>query len=362
MARAIGLITANYFTKANSDFTLGRPLASLPVLGRYRMIDFALSNMANCCVRELGVILPGNYRSIVDHLGAGKEWGLDIKNGGLFLLPGSAFGTSVHAGRFLIKDFIDNKPFLERSRVPYVIVSSASFVYNMNYTELVDAHEASGADITVVTAKASQDYDNLASVVSENGKVTSFASTAKLGDHAFMDLFVIGREYLLELLEDYKDVDHLGLFEAIVNDLNTTNVAEFEYAGFSAVVLNCEQYFSTNMAMLDPNVQDKLFPSVDRPILTKTHDTPPAKYSSGCHVANAAVSSGCRIHGTVNTAVLGRNVIVEEGASVSNSIILQGTVISKGAKVENAIIDRNLVIAAGTELRGTADDIYILRR
>jgi glucose-1-phosphate adenylyltransferase len=361
MARAIGLINANYFTKADPAFTLGRPLASLPVLGRYRMIDFALSNMANCCIRNVGVILPTNYRSIADHLGAGKEWSLDRKNGGLFLLPGSAFGTARRTGRFLIKDLLDNKAFLERSRTPYVVVSSASFIYNMSYTELVDAHEASGADVTMVTAKASADYDDMCGVVAEDGRVTGLTSTVKLGDTAFMDLFVIGREFLLELLENYREVEHLDLFVALHDDLKDDNVRTYEYNGYSAAVLNGEQYFATNMALLDPNVQDKLFPA-DRPIITKTHDTPPAKYGSGCHVANAMVSSGDRIHGTVSTSVLGRNVIVEEGASVVNSIILQGVTIAKGAKVENAIIDRNLTIAAGTELRGTQDDIFIQQR
>jgi len=361
MARAIGLITANYFTKADPAFTLGRPLASLPVLGRYRMIDFALSNMANCCIRNVGVILPVNYRSIADHLGAGKEWSLDRKNGGLFLLPGSAFGTARRTGRFLIKDLLDNKAYLERSRTPYVVVSSASFVYNMSYTELVDAHEASGADITMVTAKASADYNDLCAVQVEDGLVKGFAENVKLGDRAFMDLFVIGREYLLELLDTYKEVEHLDLFVALASDLKETKVAEYQYDGYSAVVLDGDQYFATNMALLDPNVQDKLFPA-DRPIITKTHDTPPAKYGSGCHVANAMISSGDRIHGTVNSSVLGRNVIVEEGASVVNSIVLQGVTIARGAKVENAIIDRNLTIAAGTELRGTPDNVFIQQR
>jgi glucose-1-phosphate adenylyltransferase len=361
MARAIGLITANYFTKADSAFTLGRPLASLPVLGRYRMIDFALSNMANCCIRNVGVILPNNYRSIADHLGAGKEWSLDRKNGGLFLLPGSAFGTSRQATRFLLKDFIDNKAFLERSKTPYVVVSGASFIYNMSYTELVDAHEASGAQITVVTAKASQDYEDLMAVVSEDNRVKELRPVVKLGDHAFMDLFVIGREYLLELLDEYKDVEHMSLFEALRDDLKVADIYEYEYDGYSAVILDGQQYFDTNMALLDPNVQDKLFPA-DRPIITKAHDTPPAKYFAGCHVSNAVVSSGDRIFGTVSSSVLSRNVVVEEGASVVNSIILQDVTIKAGAKVENAIIDRSIEIAGGTELRGTPQDIFIKQR
>ena len=154
MAKAIGLITANYSTKFPSPLTDSRPAASIPFLGRYRAVDFALSNMVNCGIRTVGMIMPYNYRSLIDHVGSGREWELTRKSGGLFILPGSAFGTSRTGSRFLLRDLISNKIFLERDSADLVVVSTANWVYNMDYNVLFDAHVASGADITVVTQPA----------------------------------------------------------------------------------------------------------------------------------------------------------------------------------------------------------------
>ena len=199
MAKAIGLITANYSTKFPSALTDSRPAASVPFLGRYRAVDFALSNMVNCGIRTVGMIMPYNYRSLIDHVGSGREWELTRKSGGLFILPGSAFGTSRTGGRFLLRDLIHNKIFLERDKADYVIVSAANWIYNMDYNELIDAHAASGADITVVTQAArDKDVDVCAFEVAD-GRVKGIKHGAVFGDTAFLDCFVVGREKLIEL-------------------------------------------------------------------------------------------------------------------------------------------------------------------
>ena len=114
MDRCIGLITTNYSLKNPSALTESRPPAALPIAGRYRMVDFALSNMVNAGMRTVGLILPSNYRALMDHVESGKDWSLDRKHGGLFNLPGSAFGSTRSGARFLIRDLIDNRVFLDR--------------------------------------------------------------------------------------------------------------------------------------------------------------------------------------------------------------------------------------------------------
>ena len=158
--KAIGVITANYSTKYPTILSEARPAASMPFLGRYRVVDFALSNMVNCGIRTVGIIMPYNYRSLIDHIGSGREWDLNRKKGGLFVLPGSAFGTSRTGSRFLLRDLVHNKTYLERSSADYVVVTSASFVYNADYRKIIEAHENSGADITVLTKKT-EDKENV---------------------------------------------------------------------------------------------------------------------------------------------------------------------------------------------------------
>ena len=155
MEKVIGLITCNYSAKESSALTESRPVASLPYFGRYRLVDFALSNLVNCGIRTVGMVMPYNYRSIIDHTGSGKDWDLDRKNGGLFILPGSAFGTSRTGARFLLRDLIHNKAYFTRSTSNAVIFSTANFAYNVDLDKVYDAHRESGADITVLTKTAS---------------------------------------------------------------------------------------------------------------------------------------------------------------------------------------------------------------
>ena len=156
----------------------------------------------------------------------------------------------------------------------------------------------------------------------------------------------------------YGPTDYLDLFEAMSGDFGRVNVRTYEYDGYVAPIFNKRSYFRANMDLLDPRITAELFPD-DRTVKTKTHDTPPAKFEVGSHVLNSAVSSGDRIYGSVSDTILGRNVIIEAGATVRNSIVMQGCVVKSGARVENAIVDRANVVPAGTELRGTPEDVLI---
>ena len=140
MAKVIGLVTANYYVQNPSDLVAYRPVASMPFLGRYRLVDFALSNMVNAGIRTVGLIMPPNYRSLIDHVGSGKDWGLDRKAGGLFVMPGSNFGTSRLGGRFLVRDLVENKQFLERNTEEYVVLSTCNFIYNIEAHRLWRGH------------------------------------------------------------------------------------------------------------------------------------------------------------------------------------------------------------------------------
>ena len=357
MAKAIGLITANYSTKFPSPLTDSRPAASIPFLGRYRAVDFALSNMVNCGIRTVGMVMPYNYRSLIDHVGSGREWELTRKSGGLFILPGSAFGTSRTGSRFLLRDLAHNKVFLERDNADLAAVSACNWVYNVDYNEIFAAHEASGADITVLTQAARDKDVDVCSFDVVDGRVKGIKHGAAFGDTAFLDCFVVGREKLLELLDWYAANDYLDLFEALAGDYDRVNVQAFDFEGYAAPIFNKDTYFKANMDMLDPKITHELF-SV-RPIATKAQDNQPAKVVSGAVITNSRISGSCRIYGTVTNSILGRGVVVEKGAVVNNAIIMQGCTIKSGAHVEYAIVDRNNLVPEGTELCGTESAIFI---
>lgn len=358
MKNFIGLITANYSTKHPGILAETRPIASMPFLGRYRVLDFALSNIVNSGARTVGLIMPYNYRSIIDHVGSGRDWDLDRKQGGLFVLPGSAFGTSRTGSRFLLRDIEANRAFLKRATSEYVVVSSASFVMTINYNDVIRAHEESGADITVVTKKTSHADVDVVGFKCENDRVMSVVHGVEFGDCAFLDCFVIGRELLLQMLDWYAQSDYLDLFEAMCDDFSRVHVHTYNFSGYVAAIFNKNTYFKSNMDLLNPEIIKELFP-VDWPVRTKTHDNAPAKFEQGSHVCNSRISGSCRIYGTVINSILGRGVVVKHGATVSDAIVMQSCIIEQGARIEHAIVDRNVHVPASCELRGTPTAILV---
>ena len=194
-----------------------------------------------------------------------------------------------------------------------------------------------------------------------DGRVQGVRQGVNFGDTMFLDCFVINRQLLLDMFDWYAPTDYLDLFEAMTGDFGRVDVRTHDFGGYVAPIFNKRSYFRANMDLLDPRITAELFPA-DRSIKTKTHDTPPAKFEVGSRVLNSAVASGDRIYGSVSDSILGRNVIVEAGATVRNSIVMQGCVVKSGARVENAIVDRGNVVPAGTELRGTPEEVLITEK
>ena len=358
MDRVIGLITANYDTPDLGELTNDRTVASLPYGSRYRLIDFPLSNMANSGITTVGVITPYKYRSIIDHLEAGSPWSLDRKNGGLFILPGSVFGITSPGSRFLLRDISRNLIFLMRSPSPYVLITSANTVYNMDYRELIRTHVRSGADITLAYTEAVEDDKDVTGLKAENGRVLGVTQGVKAGQEAFIDTFIIGREMLLKILEWYSAIDYLDFFEVLADDYDKMDVRTFRFDGYARSIFTTKSYYDRSMDLLNPEVADELF-SKTRPIMTKVQDTAPAKYTVSAKVKNSLIPAGCVISGTVENSILFRGVRVGKGVTIKNSIIMQACTIEDNAVIENAIIDRSNVITAGTVIKGAEGSTFI---
>lgn len=359
MDKVIGIIAANYDTPDLETLTHDRTIASLPYCGRYRLIDFALSNMVNSGIETVGLVLPYKYRSIIDHIGIGKEWSLDKKNGGLFILPGSAFGISASTDRFIVRDFGRNSVYLHRSPAPHVVVTASNMVCNIDYSGLYEEHLKSGADITMVQTVAKHDNEYVSRIISENGRVKDVIKGVRKGEEAFIDSFIINRELLTDIIEGYKAVSYSDMFQCLRDSYDQLNVRTYDYDGYVKSIFNINSYFEGNMESLANEVDKALF-CPDRPILTKEQDSVPTKYGRECEVRNSIIPAGCKIEGNVENSVLFRHVVVEKDAIVRNSIIMQDCVIKSGAIVENAIIDRGNIVGEDTVIKGTEEKKLIL--
>lgn len=354
-----GVIFSNLYDASMGDLTKFRTLASLPFGGRYRLIDFTLSNMANSQISTVGIVTKYNYQSLMDHLGSCAEWDLNRKNGKVVILPPYATGINrVYQGK--LEALYNAVDFLRHSSEEYVLMSDSNNLCNMDYRKVLDAHIESGAKVTVVAnrqkAKTPDDTEELVLTADENNKVTDVAinSTYTHSNLLGMGIYVIEKQFLITVVEDaiahgFYDFEKDFIQKCFMSGDITINVYEFT----RHVLRNKDilSFFKNNLELLNEEVLDDLF-DPSNPIYTKVHDEVATYYDERAIVNDCLIADGCRIEGTLENSIVSRKVVIEEGAVVKNSIIMQGTVVKKGANIEYCILDKDVEVSAGRTLIG----------
>ncbi|MDY5784216.1 MAG: glucose-1-phosphate adenylyltransferase subunit GlgD [Gemmiger sp.] len=356
-ANALGVIFANSYDNLVPELVAERTMGSIPFAGRYRMIDFVLSNMANAGIDNVSVIVRKNYHSLMDHLGSGREWDLTRKRGGLNIVPPFAErSVKLYSGR--VDALASVLSWLQAQKERYVILSDTNVAMNFDFNKLIDAHVASGADVTMVYNRSEipdgARNDNY-TIRIDNGRVTELLSNDyRPGvQNLSLNLYIIERETLIQLIRDAA-VRGLVYFERdiLARNLNLLNVQAYEFDGYAARIADMKSYFDENMRLLEPGNVDKLFDPAN-PIYTKIRDDNPTRYLEGSKVKNSLLADGCVIEGTVENSVLFRGCQIKKGAVVRNCVLMQDTVVEEGCTVEYVVSDKNVHITSGKQLTGT---------
>lgn len=350
----MGLIFPNMHEEALRDLTSIRALGSVPFAGRYRLIDFTLSNMVNAGVSKVGVVTKSNYQSLMDHLGSGKAWDLSRKNEGLYILPPFGATDETYSGR--VASLAGMEAFFANSKEDYVVMSDCHVVANIDMEKFIDTHIASGADITVGYLKGELPcMDNTMELtVGEDTRITDIAIGNRLtGEGAFgIGLYVLRKDLLCRLVRTAAAHNFMH-FE---RDILQRGVADLKICGYEVteqalVISSLATYYAANMAILDSEKRANLFRS-DRVIYTKVRDCCPAMYGLESSVANSLVADGASIDGTVKNSIVFRNVKIGAGAVVENCIVMQGAVISGGTKLDSVILDKDVLVKEKRSLQG----------
>ena len=359
----VGIIFSNAYDECISELTGIRTMGSVPFACRYRLIDFALSNMVNSGIEKVGVLTKSNYQSLMDHVGTGKPWDLSRKNDGLFILP--PFSTSEAGGnRDKLTSLKGIMGFISRSDEEYVLFSDCNTVLKIDIEELMEYHTAKNADMTIVYKNGKM--PNLTDVIvldmNNDGKAEKISvSPVAEGDVNYSLNVILMKKSLLErLMNDAVSLNYKD-FEAdlIQGNVGKLNIYGFESKGFSATIESMQSYYDANMALLDPANCDGLFDS-DRPVYTKERDDMPAIYGLGADVKNSLVADGCIIEGTVENSILFRGVRVAKGAVVKNSILMQDTYVAQDATVNCVVTDKSVVVTPNKTLSGAENyPVYI---
>lgn len=349
MGNVLGLVFANMHDTTLGDMTKNRTMGSVMFGGRYRLIDFPLSNMVNSGISEVGVITKSNYQSLLDHLGSAREWDLARKKGGLYILP--PFGnveSTLYRGR--IEALYGAMSFIKHSRAKYVILSDCDVVTNIDYKPIVAAHIESGADITAVahTGVYSSDDIKTSTVfnVDADKNVTSVLINPDISGTCTtsLNVFVMSMDFLIETVNDAMARGNVSFERNILQEkCRELKIKIYEFDNYFSKLNSPESYFKSNMALLEPENARKLFVP-KRSIYTKVSDNAPVKYDLDSKVSNSLIADGCIIEGEVENSVLFRGVKVGKGAKVKNCILMQGTVVGDNAELNYLITDKNVSI------------------
>ena len=362
-ADALGIIFPNSYDSLVPELASIRLMASIPFAGRYRMVDFILSSMVNCGIDNVSIIVRNNYRSLMDHLGSGREWDLARKNGGLNIVPPFAEKTvKVYNGR--VEALASILTYLNRQKEKYVIMADTNLAVNFDFNALIDAHISSDADVTVAYAQEeipeglrttpTINQDMYYTVTLEDGRVKKIHINSKESglQNCSMNIYVMDKELLINQIET-AFVRGYAYFERdiLVSQLGKLNIRAFKYEGYIARISDMKSYFHENMKLLDDANLDALFSS--NPIYTKIRDDNPTRYIEGAKAKNIMAADGCVIEGEVENSILFRGVKIAKGAKVKNCVLMQDTVVEANADIEYIITDKNVVISSGKDLKGS---------
>ena len=363
---AMGLIFTN--DASLGDLTNKRTMASLPFGGRYRQVDFALSNLSCAGIKHIGIISRHSYQSLMNHVGDGEEWGLELEEGGLeFLTPFAHSTVGTYRGK--LESIANAMDFLEfGDEEEYVIMIDSAVISNIDLNKVLESHIASGKDVTVVTKKGictGEKKIDLGLAV-ENGEVTEMVVDYNADDKyvASMDIFVVGKKWLIQSVKAMVARDKFHMDRDLVmggwrRGLVSVNV--YEHEGVALFNESVEEYFNNSLSLIGKDVRADLFGAA-HPVYTKVRDRVPTYYGENSEVEDCLVADGCMLDGEVENSILFRQVTVEEGAEVEDCIIMNDTVVGAGAKLKYAILDKNVTVSAGAKLYGTKKSpIYIKR-
>ncbi|MEG1528586.1 MAG: glucose-1-phosphate adenylyltransferase subunit GlgD [Clostridia bacterium] len=362
---AIGLIFANIHDDLLVELTSNRTSASVPFGGRYRLIDFSLSNMVNSNISKVGVATRQNYQSLMDHLSGGKDWDLARRTGGLFLIPPYGMtNTNANATRF--DALVSSLNFITRSEEEYIVLADGDCVYNMDYADLLKTHIEQGDDITIAYKPMFVDFalsTHISCIELDKNRVKGLlVHRSQEGQaNANLNIYVLKRQLLIDLITEaisrgQSDFQH----DIIGKNIKKLKIGGYLFEGSFFYIDSIKQYFDTNMQLLRQEIKDELFNRPYRSIYTKVKDSAPTKYFENANVSNSFIADGCKIDGIVINSILFRDVKISKDAVVKNSIIMQDTVIENNCKLNYCITDKNCVVAKDLILQGCEKMPYIV--
>ena len=365
---AAGIIFSNVHESALSELTRARTMASVPFAGRYRLIDFALSNLINSGVSTVGIITKRNYQSLMDHVGSGKDWDLSRKNGGLIIFPpfGQEANDSLYVSRLAgLKGIMG---FLAKAKADQFILMDSNFVCNIDLKKVIAYHEEKKADITIVYKEGPVKqtlHHNMNLKLNESNRVidASLVSGVSPNGKYSTNIWIINKGLLNELVTSAIAKNQTSFDKDIIlANIHGLNMYGYRFEGTYLHFTSVVEYFKNNMQVLNSEVREELFKIRGHLIYTKVRDSAPTKYGDNAKAVNSFIADGCIIEGYVENSILFRGVKVDKNTVVKNSILMQDTITGENVTLNYVITDKNVVIRDRNHLSGAESHPFFISK
>ena len=358
---AAGIIFSSLNNNTLSRLTSDRTVAAIPFACRYRLIDFALSNLVNADISNIYIVANYKYRSLLEHLGSGKDWDLARREKGItFISPfqtshdseGKMFSTHMEALKSM-------KEYIDEIKEEYVVLMDSDTVLTIDIADVIKSHDKTDADVTIVTKDMEENYTtkiHRPMISSVAGKATDLAMLTSYDERhpeLALGIYVMKTIYLRRIIEEAEAYNLNSFTMLLLKNCKSSNYRTYKYQGYAASVSSFLDYYKYSMELAkNEESRESLLGKKEAPIFTRVHNSAPTKHSSSAKVENSLIADECVIEGTVINSVIFRDVKIERGAVVKNCVLFHGTHVGKNAKLNCIVADKDVYVTDGVTLSG----------
>lgn len=358
---AVGIIFSSLNMNTLSRLTSDRAVAAIPFACRYRLIDFCLSNMINANISNINIVANYNYRSLLEHIGSGKDWDLARRESGINFISPFLTATSSEAKMYSthMEALKSMKNYISEFKEEYTVLMDSDTVLNIDISDVINNQEKNGAEITIVTKTLDKGFSTkhpkmmLSSVSDRVNEIVMGSTYDEQYTELSLGIYVMKTLYLKNLIEEAETLNKNSFTEIILQKCKTSKYFSYKYTGFVAHVSNFLDYYRYSMELVkNKKSRESLLEKKDSPIFTRVHNSAPTMYKSTAKVKGSMIADECVIEGTVINSILSRGVRIEKGATVKNCVLFRGTQIGRGASLNYIVTDKDVRISEGVTLSG----------
>ena len=367
MARVLGILNFE-----SNEATLGglndsRTISAVSFLGRYRIMDFQMSNFTNSGIDNIQIYIKNFPRSVIEHV-QHTNYNINSKRGKIHILHGEKPAISELYNND-IASFAANMQYIEDSHAEYVIIAPSHFVYIQDFSVMLEHHIDSGNDITVLYQSVSNAKDSfiMCDALSFDDDKYVRDITKNLGKYKNRDIslecYCLSKKLFIKLVEEAQETSSLYWFkDALIDKIDTLKIQGYAHRGYAACINSLKAYYDTSMQIRTSKILHEMI-SDNWPIYTMTNDSCPTLYRDEGKAVNSIVGNGCEIEGTVINSVIGRGVVIKKGSVIKDSVVLPGAYINKDVYIENTVVDRYADVTHVKEIKGSLENpAYVKRR